>query len=351
MKNAIHHKVSSKSKKVSSKSRLAQISEGFGIAIGIGMTGLLVGCVTRPAYDTPIQAMQNPTLYNNYLQPQTGLQLQTNLQPQTNANVQSSLRFYAPQPAPVQLAHTQTAQSQTPIQQAPMQQAPIQTVAPIAQGAQNLRYEVRTGDTLASIGARFGIDSVALANLNRTTSVQAGQWIVVPIAVPTVQAMPISTQVTPTLVQPVAPMQALPQALSQSTPQMQFSQAQPPQPQVQPAPLPSTSVNASTRHTRPSNAQVMIKFNPPTYQGVVFEQGPVINPLAGQVLQITHKNGLHDVLIKHADGLSSAFVGLSSIVVAQHENVPQAGAIGIGQKGFEYRLIRNAAHIDPEPFW
>lgn len=326
MKNAIHHKVSS-------KSRLAQISEGFGIAIGIGMTGLLVGCVTRPAYDTPIQAMQNPTLYNNYLQPQTGLQLQTNLQPQTNANVQSSLRFYAPQPAPAQLAHTQTAQSQTP-----MQQGPIQTVAPIAQGAQNLRYEVRTGDTLASIGARFGIDSVALANLNRTTSVQVGQWIVVPIAVPTVQAMPISTQVTPTLVQPVAPtMQALPQST--------------PQPQVQPAPLPSTPVNASTRHTRPSNAQVMIKFNPPTYQGVVFEQGQVINPLAGQVLQITHKNGLHDVLIKHADGLSSAFVGLSSIVVAQHENVPQAGAIGVGQKGFEYRLIRNAAHIDPEPFW
>ena len=219
-------------------------------------------------------------------------------------------------------------------------------------------YTVRSGDTLSSIAARYGLNYISIAEMNdiappyriyvnqslrlksssapRTVSTQV-------IAQP--EAIQRQTIALPTTPQPVSPA-ATPSTVPVTPPTTNTTVA-------------NTVPNSSLRWVKPNNGAIIQGFNPATnvkgirYGGNVGD--PIFAAADGQVVYAA--DGLKEygnlVLVKHVDGYISAYAHNSKMLVKSGDNVTagqkiaEMGSSGASQVMLEFQIRLDGKPINP----
>jgi murein DD-endopeptidase MepM/ murein hydrolase activator NlpD len=212
-------------------------------------------------------------------------------------------------------------------------------------GVDGIVYDVRLGDTINGISARYGIDpqevvSFAPNELDSPDHIIEGMVLVLPGGVP--PAPPPPEPAPEAEPEPAAPAPALPGPGIVSAPT----------PPPAPAGLAAPAAASSAGYIWPLSGPVWSGFGP---RWGSFHKGidigapygtPVAAAAAGQVILATYKdNGYGNyVIVRHADGSETLYAHLSSIHVSLGEYVVQGQSLGgVGCTGW---CLGNHLHFE-----
>ncbi|MFT4021840.1 MAG: peptidoglycan DD-metalloendopeptidase family protein [Acinetobacter sp.] len=213
-------------------------------------------------------------------------------------------------------------------------------------------YTVRSGDTLSSIAARYGLNYLTIAQMNgiappyviyvnQSLKLKGGANVSSAVAQPMQNSTPIQSQHIP---------------IQNNT----STQTVAPPANVEPAPsVANTNSGSSLQWVKPSNGAVIANFNMANnikgirYSGQLGD--PIVAAADGQVVYAD--NGLKEygnlVLIKHSNGYISAYAHNSKMFVKSGSNVTagqkiaEMGSSGTNQVMLEFQIRADGKPIDP----
>lgn len=212
-----------------------------------------------------------------------------------------------------------------------------------ASDRQAVSYEVRPGDTLSGIAARYRVDMRALAwanGLRPPYLIRVGQRLTLPRG-----GAPAPAYASRPAVQPAA---SAPSAQPAPLPRAQ-----------QPAPLPRPA--GAPRLVWPADGPVSAGFGAGGDRGIVIDahQGAAVrSAAAGTVIFAGHEPGPYGVrvLVDHGGGWVSAYGHLSRLVVSAGERVAAGARLGfVGATGstpsprLHFELRHGGGAADPLP--
>lgn len=220
-------------------------------------------------------------------------------------------------------------------------------------GQEPLRHRVSRGETAFTIARAYNISARALADWNglgADMAVREGQTLIIPVATsaaPNPEPVPTTPgQGSPT---PQPPSASKPLPDEKTTPAAEKPKETPPSPNL------GTPTKAA-KMSMPVQGKIIRSYDKKKNQGIdiAAAAGTAVKAAdAGSVAVIssdTNGNGI--VILKHANGLLTVYVGVASVSVAKGASVSRGQAIGKVAKGdpaFLHFEIRNSSKDSLDP--
>lgn len=238
------------------------------------------------------------------------------------------------------------------------------------------RYQVRFGDTVSGISARYGLNWREVSAINRLDSnhtIRVGQWLILKGASRTVPRVPYAKPVTTSRAPYYPPVaRQIP-----TTPQPQAVPVQPPLapssevviapivpiPVSRPAQVQSVQPESSIFIYPASPSNVVVKrFGVPLDNGIT--EGIFLSGRAGDVV-VASKTGVASIVkmgrgersmivLEHEGGYSTTYLDIQETTIRPRQTIRVGDKLGVmaaqtasGLALFEFRVSKDGRYIDP----
>ncbi|MGB4826647.1 MAG: M23 family metallopeptidase [Paracoccaceae bacterium] len=220
-------------------------------------------------------------------------------------------------------------------------------------GKEPIRHKVARGETAFTIARAYNVSARALADWNglgADMGVREGQTLIIPVATaPAPNPEPVPTapgQGSPT---PEPPSAKEPLPDEKTTPAAEKPKETPPSPDL-------GGTSKAAKLSMPVQGKIIRGYDKKKNQGIDISAPagtPVKAAEAGSVAVIsadTNGNGI--VILKHADGLLTVYVGVAKVSVAKGAKVSRGqeiGKVAAGDPAFLHFEIRNSSKDSLDP--
>ncbi|MFZ1470466.1 MAG: M23 family metallopeptidase [Paracoccaceae bacterium] len=246
----------------------------------------------------------------------------------------------------------------TSIATSALDKAPASVASPAAPGGgkEPTRHRVQRGETAFTIARAYNISARALADWNglgADMAVREGQTLIIPVATaPAPNPEPVPTQPGVGSPTPAPPSASKPLPDEKTTPAAEKAKETPPSPDL-------GAASKATKMTMPVSGKIIRGYDRKKNQGIDIAAAagtPVKAADAGTVAVIsTDTSGKGIVILRHASGLLTVYVGVSKVSVAKGAKVSRGqamGSVAAGDPAFLHFEVRNSTKdsLDPVTF-